>query len=238
MLISKAAHPAVLAIVLAYGCASDVPEDPAVRSELVAVPAVGARPVELNWKDERKRLALLGLSYESGTVTVVPEEAAQRVTGPDYDAAELELARGAELLAKNDPLGAISAYTQAVLLAPDSSRMLTGLGDALLAKRMVRQAAAAYRTALLHEPDSPSVHFALADALWRMNERTEALAEAREATRLEPALGRAHAKLAIWSYYANEYSEAWREVHLAEALGESVPAQFRVLLADFMPEPQ
>jgi tetratricopeptide (TPR) repeat protein len=238
MLCSKAACLAVFAMFLAYGCASDVPESLASHSDLASASSDGARPVAPNWKDEQKRLALLGLSYETGIVTVVAEDAAARVSGPDAQAAENAFALGAERLASNDVLGAISAYTEAVLLAPDSPEMLAGLGDALLVKRMVHRAAAAYRTALQHAPLDGSLQFALADTQWRIGERDLALATAREATRLDPTLGRAHARLAVWTFYANEYSEAWSAVHRAEALGETVPAQFRVLLANAMPEPQ
>lgn len=234
-----AAPSAVLAIVLASGCTGDATESPApAPAGEIAAPAAGASPVASDWKAEQKRLALLGLAYQTGFVTVVPGDAALRVAGPDAEAAERALQRGAELLAKNDRLGAVSACTEAVLFAPESPSALAGLGDALLAEQMVHEAAAAYRTALRYAPESADLHLDLGDALWRVDQRPEAIAEALEATRLDPAFGRAHAKLAVWSWYAHDLPGAWREVHGAEALGESVPPQFRALLADAMPEPR
>jgi tetratricopeptide (TPR) repeat protein len=195
-----------------------------------------AQPVS-NYKDERKAQAMRGLAYDTGRVVIVPEQAAEIAPAKDRDQAEREYALGVELREKNARIEAIAAHTKAVLLAPDVARMYEGLGLAFLAQRMVPQATAALRSGLDLDPASSSLHFHLADALNRAEDRTGAVAELREALRLEPDLAPAHERLAVLLYYTGDEAGAWFEVHRAEELGQAVPPQFRVLLAQRMPEP-
>jgi len=203
-----------------------------------AAPPDGARPVS-DYKDERKRAALLGLAYESGRAVLVPEEARRLVAGPDAAASAREARLAEELTRENRILEAVAARTRAVLLAPEDARRYLELGDTLLLpKGWDDKAEAAYRTSLDLDPSDPDAHARLGNVLWRAGERDAAIAALSEAVRLEPGHGAAHKLLAKIHFLLREDAGAWREIHLAERAGEAIPPQMRAQLASRSPEPE
>jgi len=192
----------------------------------------------LSYKEQRKRDALRGFSYDGERLELVAEEAALLVGGLDAAESQRELARGRELLERNMRLEAVAAFTRAVLLAPDRGEGYEALGDALLHRRWSKRAELAYRAGVEVAPASPRLRFKLGDALMRQGRLDESLVELREAVRLDPSFGLAHARLAVELYYAHDYDGAWRAVRRAERTGGDVPPQLKVLLAQHTPQPE
>ena len=213
----------------------DPADDPADASTLEPV-ALGDAP--LDYKAWRKQQALRGLTYDTGRLVIVPDEAAEVTAGLASDGAERELARGRDLLRTNLRLDAIAAFTRGVLLAPDDARMYVALGDALLARRWSERAIAAYRSGVDVAPDSALLHAKLADALGRAGRTAESVVELRAALRLDSERGETWSRLAIQLYYLHDYADAWQAVHRAQDFGSDVPAQFRALLAGVLPDPE
>jgi len=210
-------------------CSSPQPDAQIGASEATAPPSEYRRM--LLWK------AMRGLRYDSGHVEIdepVASEIAQRGT---REQALAEYERGQELLRQNMRIQAIEAHTRAVLIAPDEALMYEGLGTALLTKGKTPEALAAFRTALDLDPQSVVAHMGLAEALQRQRRFEEAVEELREVIRLEPDHAHAHGRLAVLLYYLEDDAGAWAQVHQTEALGSSVPPQFRELLARRTPEP-
>ena len=220
---------------LLSACAGDEPAQ-GTRSVAAAETGGGTRPVDLNYKEQRKIEALRGLSYETGR-TVVTEEAREIVQGYDPVEAEAAYAKGRDLWERNMQLESIATHTRAVLLAPDRAVLYVGLGDALLANRMDSHAEAAYASGLDLDSSSATLHFKYGDTLWRRGALDEAALEWNAASELDERDGEPHVKLAIASYYAKDYPAAWESVHRAEALGASVPIQMRLRLGELMVEP-
>ncbi len=181
--------------------------------------------------------AMRGLRYESGRVEIDEPVAATIAQRGTRAQAMSEYERGKTLLRRNMRIQAIEAHTRAVLIAPDEAVLYEGLGAALLAKGKTAEALAAYRTALDLDPQSLPARSGLADALQRQRRFEEAVEVYREVIRLDPSHAEAHSRLAILLYYLDDDDAAWAHVHNAEALGSSVPAQFRELLARRTPEP-
>ncbi len=196
--------------------------------------SVGSRPVS-NYKDERVRLALLGLDYASGR-PLASADAGDVVAGLDARDVPALLEAGHAQLGRNEKLEAIGSFTRAVLLSPQAAP-LEALGDALRMERFEARSEAAYRAALDLEPDSAQLHHKLSEVLWMGPRSEEALSEAREAVRLAPEHGPAQRNLALWSYYAGDDASAWSATQRAEDLGQAVPPQFRALLSARTPEP-
>jgi tetratricopeptide (TPR) repeat protein len=181
--------------------------------------------------------AMRGLRYDSGRVEIdeaVAATIAQRGT-PAQAMSEYE--RGRTLLRRNMRIQAIEAQTRAVLIAPDEAVLYEGLGAALLAMGKTPEAVAAYRTALDLDPQRVPARLGLADALQRQRRFEESADAFRDVIRLDPSHAEAHSRLAILLYYLDDDAGAWAQVHEAEALGASVPPQFRELLARRTPEP-
>ena len=196
-----------------------------------------AEPLLLNYKQERKRKAMLGLSYDSGRVQVVPDEAKLIVSDPDASASKLAREQALSQIQSNLSFEAIASATKAVLLAPDSAPAYLTLGQTLLTKRMVTEATAAFETGLALDPASVDLSFALADALARGDIRQRSVQVFESTLKLDPTHVAARERLAIQQYYLGNYPAAWQQVHSAEASGHAVPPQFRALLSKVSPEP-
>ena len=232
------AAPSLSVAILFLACSSppEVTSNAVSEASPASVEAGEAKPLGLNYKEERKRQAQLGLLYDSGKVVIDPAVAATIVAGPDPRQALEEFQRGQDLLAKNWVLDAIQAHTKAVLLAPDDPKMYLGLGDALRAKPWEDKAEAAYRTAMDLGVDTPELRYTVAMLLLLQGEREAGLDQLESTLDLDPNHVQALERLAINRYYVGQYAEAWDAVHRAEALGHSVPPQFMALLTQVAPE--
>ena len=199
----------------------------------------GAMPIfhSPGWKDERKRRAMLGLSYESGRAVPVPDEVRDVLAG--LGAADLPrlIAEGHAALAENRVLDAIAVFTRATLLTPEDPERYVELGRSLHVFRLEHHASAAYRTGLELAPDHSELTFLVGDAAWRDGELEEAVALFERAVRLDPEHSRAWGRLARAHFFAERDDGAWRAVHRAEELGEPIPPQLRDRLAGRTPEP-
>ncbi len=197
-----------------------------------------AEPKLLNYKEERKRQAMLGLRYADGNVSVVPEDAKLVVGGKDEEASRASRSLALAAIEENLAYDAIQHATRAVLLDPASAPNYLTLGQALLTKRLVPEASAAFATGFGLDPTSVELSFAWADALSRGDQRQRAIDQFEVTLRLDSKHVRARERLAIQAYYLGQYERAWLEVHAVEALGHAVPPQFRVLLSESSPEPK
>lgn len=228
-------------VVAACGSAVDDPSPPRPVAAASAIEGGGLSP-DLNWKVERKRLAMLGLSYESGRARVVPSEAASLLAkaGDPIDAKLLpQLQReGQVALAENRALDGIALFTKAVLLEPGVADHYVPLGRALQAFNLESQAIAAWETGHELDPDHVQLTFHVADMAYRQGDRDRACALYQRTLDLDPEHAATWGRLARISYYDESDDEAWREIHRAEELGEAIPALMRARLAARSPEPQ
>ena len=200
-----------------------------------------AEPVTLSrqgYKSEQVRLAMRGLFYGTGpdaTVAVDPEQTLVEVE--DLAASATAVSEGYELIGLNRRNEALATMTRAVLLAPENPWAYEGLGDALVVRRKYEEAGAAFRTGLALAPDSAQLNHKLGDILVRLDDRSTAVGLFQRALELDPDHAPARERLALQLYYLGRSAEAWAEVHAAEARGDTVPPQFRALLAGVHPEP-
>lgn len=181
--------------------------------------------------------ALRGLRYDSGRVEVDAATAAEVIRLADADDANETFARGVALLRRNRRVGAIEALTLCVILAPERAEHYAALGRALFAKGLSAEAAAAFRSALDRAPNRVETRFRLGMALQAGGDFAAAAVAWRDVLRFDPEHVGARIRVAIASYYLEDYASAWEFTHSVEALGESVPPQFRELLVAQMPEP-
>jgi tetratricopeptide (TPR) repeat protein len=200
-----------------------------------------AEPVVLDksqdYKAEQLRLAMRGIRYEGGVLSIDADVARTLVAGLDAEASKAAIAEGWRLIQANRRDEAIAAMTRAVLLAPDRPEAYEGLGEALTVRRKDPEAAAAFRAGVALAPDSANLHYKLGDSLSRAGEREDAIAEFRRALELDPDHAGARERLAVQLYYTGDTAGAWVQVHEAEARGRTVPPQFRALLSKNHPEP-
>jgi tetratricopeptide (TPR) repeat protein len=194
-------------------------------------------PIE-NYKQERLAQAMRGLRYDSGRVEIDAAEAAKVVTGHDAGAAAAKNAEGNDFLNSGLVVESIGAHTSAVLLDPDNAEYYSDLGVALTRKGLMDEALAAYRSSLDRNPANVETHVRLAKALQSWKQPVEAIQVWQHVLTLNPDSADVHSRLARLMYFEGRYAEAWEHVHAAEALGGSVPPQFRPMLAQHMPEPQ
>lgn len=191
-----------------------------------------------NFKEERLAEAMRGLRYDSEGVEVDESIAAQIPNRGDADAAEEAYRQGRKMLFEvNDRVAAISAFTEAVVIAPDIPRYYVALGQALRYKGKMQEALAAYKTALALDPDHFDARHQFAAAMEMTGNYEESLSAWDRVLDLDPDFGLAHSRLAVLSYYLADYERAWEHVHRAERLEYDLPSQFRSLLEAKMPEP-
>ncbi len=91
-------------------------------------------------------------------------------------------------------------------------------------------AIAALRSALMHDPESADVRFELGLVYWQMRELQQAVAAWEELLERSPNHAEALERLSIAHYYLGDYERSWEHSQSAEALGHSMPPQFKTLL--------
>jgi Flp pilus assembly protein TadD len=197
----------------------------------------GLSPIE-NYKQQQIADALRGLNYGTGFVEIDEQTAPEIAERGTVEEATDESDRGAQLLVENHILDAIKAFTRAVIIAPDEPQMYVRLGGGLVNKGLTDEAEAAYRTALELDPESVEARFLLGQAFQLTGRMDEAIEAWYEVLDRSPDHTGAHYHLAISQYYTNDYAAAWEHVHRAEALGQTLPSQFRPLLEAKMSEPK
>lgn len=197
----------------------------------------GLNPIQ-QYKQQRLADAMRGLDYATGRV-VVDEENADEIAQPGtVEEALVEAQRGDELLLTNHFEESISAFTRAVIIAPESAEMYKGLAGALIFKGRTEEAEAALRTAIDLDADYIDARFNLAHVLQLEGRLEEAIDAWYEVLAADADHAHAHYRLALAQYYANHYEDSWTHVHRAEDLGLNMPPQFRPLLEGKMSEPQ
>lgn len=196
----------------------------------------GANPIE-NYKQARMKEALRGLKYDTGVVTLDPEQApaiAQEVAGQVY--ADM-VAHAYELLNSGLQVEAIGAFTRAVIRDPGSAPAYEGLSDALITKGRTKESQAALSSALMIDGQSASLRFKFAQNLQRAGDLPGQIAAFQRVLEVAPNHVESLSRLAIAHYFAEDYAAAWTYTHACEAAGGSVPPQFRELLASKHAEP-
>ncbi len=188
-----------------------------------------------DYRHERTRLAMRGLTYDTGRVVVDEDLAATIAERGDDEAADAEFQRGEDLLAHNYRTDALAAYTRAVLIMPDEAYLYVGLAEALIFKGKDSQAEAALRTAIDLGPDQADWHWRLADTLQRQGRLDEARLEFEQTLQRDPSHAAAHGRLAVLAYYAQDDDAAWNHIAAAEDAGYEIPPQLKTLLEGEMP---
>ncbi len=212
------------------------PDDSAANeTEITAVEPI--RRSGNPYRARRTRLALRGLEYVDGVVTIDRRLAVSVTRGLNAEDADQIFDFGSQALQQGHLFRAITALTQAVILAPERGQYYETLGFALLAKRKTEYAEAAFRTALNLQPELIQAHRKLGLILGADGRLEEAIEHFQQVLELEPSMGEMHVRMAILQYYQNRLDESREQVRLAEALGTSIPPQFARLLnqADGMP---
>ena len=213
--------PLVVGALLA-GCSSDL-------STLEAGSGGGsASPVE-NYKEQRMRDAMRGLSYDRGMVSLTAEAGQIAQRGTLEEGARLA-AEAAKVFETNDFPAAIAAYTKAVIVAPQRAETYLGLGRALLPKGRTVEAEAAFRTALGLNPKSLETKIEIARLVDSRGESEATIAAWKNVLSQDPKVAEAHSRLAVATYYKGDAAGAWRHISACERLGGSVPAQFKDLV--------
>lgn len=189
---------------------------------------VAANPIE-NYKDQRMREAMRGLTYADGRVTLSSEAGQISGRGTHAKAAE-QAALGRQVLETNDFPAAIAALTKAVIIAPERAESYLDLSRALLAKGRDREAEAAIRTAIELAPGNIDGHVALARLIDRSGKSAEAIAAWKDVLVLDETYAEAHGRISIASYYLGDKGAARLHIRECERLGGQVPTQFKDLL--------
>jgi tetratricopeptide (TPR) repeat protein len=197
----------------------------------------GLNPIE-RYKEQRMADAMRGLDYATGRVVIDEKIAAEIAQRGTMEEALLEARRGTELLTTNHFEESISAFTRAVIIAPEAPEMYQGLAGALVFKGRTEETEAALRTAIDLNAAYIDAWFDLAHVLQLQGRFEEAIDAWYEVLALDADHADAHYRLALAQYYTNHYADSWTHVHRAEDLGLSMPPQFRPLLEHKMSEPQ
>lgn len=229
----------VFACVLTIGCADQRGSSEGMnRIETQAqrhrpdAPGAQAASVSPEWfdKHERMRRALEGLSFDTGVVEVDPRLADELIAQLEGVVAEDRTLRGFWHLQVNEPIEAMQAFKEAILLNADAPDAYRGLADALIFKGKVVEAGASLRTALDLEPMSAQTHFDVGMVFVRLGDRAAAIDAFQSALEIDANHAEAHVRLAILLYYEGDLDGAWDHVDAAEALGQAAPPQFIALL--------
>lgn len=190
-----------------------------------------------NWKSERKRLAMLGFSYEDGEIRRIEHEAEEVLAGlSEANVPELvERAKGEYRL--NHQLEAIASWTKVALLEPGVADHYLGLGLALWAMKLESQAQAAFRHGLSLDPTHVDLGLRLADIDWRSGDFDRAAAGFEAVLDEDANNAEAWSRLARGHFYAERDAQAWAAIHRTQDLGGRIPPQMIVLLSARTPEP-
>ncbi len=179
---------------------------------------------------------MAGLRYDSGVATVDPEVAPRIVPEPDRAQVDAELAVAEAAAARNAFPDAIRAMTRAVIHDPVRAESFGALSVTLLRARQAAAAGAACRAALALAPDNV-VRARLAVISQALGDFEGAANTWREVLLADDADEQARGRLAVLLYYLEQYEEAWTVIHEADVLGQEVPPQLRLMLAEELPEP-
>ncbi|HNQ23348.1 MAG TPA: hypothetical protein PKK06_09670 [Phycisphaerae bacterium] len=203
-----------------------------------ARPAAPA-PAELPYREQRLREALAGLTFEAGLVGIDAEAADQLGLPGRGDAAWAagRVEAGTELLAANDIVGALGAYRDAIVAAPDLAAAYLGLGRALFYKGKTEYAFAAARTTLQLDPQHVEAGVLLGILFDSTARWDEAVAQYQRVLEIDPRNEYAHVRLPVVYYFTGDPPAARAAVAAAAAAGYETPPQLPALLADQPVEP-
>ena len=168
---------------------------------------IAVRDRDSQWAADSGQLLMdfdVSVEPTGGAVTVVRHLEAARRRPPldrparerrDAPAAKLTpealFARG-EALENTDVDGAIEAYGQAIVVAPDFTNAYLNLGALLCETGECDEAVRLYAKAIEHRPNEPLLYFNRGVALEDLNRFAEALASYDKALQLDPELADAH----------------------------------------------
>ncbi len=198
-------------------------------TETASAPSTNLSPGER--KRARLAAAMVGLTYEADREVVVNEGA----SGPDPQAASAAFERGVALLAHNERIEAVGAFTQAVILDDAAADHYRGLGEALLTVNKTDEAIAALRTALARDPDDIESHYWLAEAFGARVDLAGARDQFETVVERDPRHGRAWSRLAVFRYYTDDRVGAQTALDRADTLGAAIPGQLAALIAGTVP---
>ncbi len=195
-----------------------------------------ANPME-RYDEERVRQALRGLTFTERAVTIDQKEAAAISPRTTLVESDHQAAVAENLLQRNDSVAALAAFTKAIVMRPENAHPYEGLGRALITKGETEKARAAMSTAVSFDPKFANAHYQLGMLNQMDGKLDEAIAEWKSVLRTNPSRAETNVRIAVASYYLERYADAWLYTHRAEAIGQTVPPQFRELLAAQMKEP-
>ena len=132
---------------------------------------------------------------------------------------------------------AITAYEDALKLAPDMATAQRGLARAVTARAQAQKDVAALRQQLARNRDTPRVNYDLGVAETAAGNFEAATQAFTKAAQFRPGFGPAHASLALIWYLRGDYKTAWAEVHAARTAGTFPDTPFLEALARKMPPP-
>lgn len=235
MLLPRPLVPLIGLVIFLTGCQANPSQSrPAVEQTEAARPPM--LPLS-EWKEQRTIHAMRGLRYDSGRVELDQPAASQIAPQRSREQAFAEMQRGVELHQQNYKTDALATLTKAVLLAPDEGELYLPLGRALQTKGKTSEALAAFATMLDLLPESLDARVALALTLQRSGDGPAAIDMWNSVLERRADDAEAHRHLAILYYYQRDYAAAWLHVRTVEDLNQTVPPQFRSLLASKSPEP-
>lgn len=187
-------------------------------------------PIE-NFKQKVVIDAMRGLRYDTGRV-VVDYGAGRSVEGVGDVQRAMALFAQAETLLheQNMVLPALSTYTEAVMIAPNQSVLLNGLGVALLAKGKKAEAEAAFLTALDLDPGFVDARYNLGVLYNNFGEYDAATRSWSEVLRLDPNHAGAHERLASLNYLNGNLDAARMHARAAKQRGASLAAPLERLI--------
>jgi Flp pilus assembly protein TadD len=216
------------------GCTCDKPADDAATTASATETTGAAAPVT-NYKVERWRRAMAGITIEDGRLVVDPDGAAAMVAEaqPTTAAAQYELGR--EELIGNHYEASIHAFRNAIALDPSDPSSFVGLARAFTAKGRMDEALASYYAARDLDDARVDIHVGIADTLQRRGELSEAVDAWQLVIDMDPNDGRAHARLGTLLYLDGDTDGARFHIAQARALGQPVPAQLVTALEQTAP---
>ena len=235
MLLPRRLVPLIGVVICLSGCQANPSQSTPAAEQADAVRP--PMPPLSEWKEQRTIHAMRGLRYDSGRVELDQPAASEIAPQRSREQAFAEMQRGVELARQNYKTDALATLTKAVLLAPDEGEIYLPLGRALEAKGKTSEALAAFVTMLDLLPESLDARVALALTLQRAGDGPAAIDMWHSVLEHRADDAQAHRHLAILYYYQRDYAAAWLHVRAVENLDQTVPPQFRSLLASRSPEP-
>lgn len=218
-------------LVVGVGC---VPQQAVVADETTPTTA-GTSPIE-NYKDKVLRESMIGLSYNSGLVSLNSDSDKIAKRASRAEAAK-QAAEAAKIFEGNDWPAAIAAYTKAVIMDPERAESYVGLSKPLWLKRKELEAKAAIDTALKLDSKLASAWVELAVWSERNNKPVEGRKAWEEVAKLQPNNARAYERLAIIAWENGNDALAAENIRKAERFGGMVPAQVKASVEQRLGKP-